>query len=107
LYGPYPNVYAARRTVDMLNRLYPLRKCENLKKDLCLYYHIHECLGYCKLGVNSENINKMIKEVASFLRGDSKDVINKITTDMNKASESLNYEKAKELKEMLNDINIT
>ena len=107
LYGPYPNVYAARRTVDMLNRLYPLRKCENLKKDLCLYYHIHECLGYCKLEVNNEKINKMIKEVTNFLKGDSKAVINKITTDMNKASESLNYEKAKELKEMLNDINIT
>lgn len=107
LYGPYPNVYAARRTVDMLNRLYPLRKCENLKKDLCLYYHIHECLGYCKLEVNNEKINKMIKEVTNFLKGDSKAVTNKITTDMNKASESLNYEKAKELKEMLNDINIT
>ena len=49
----------------------------------------------------------MIKEVTNFLKGDSKAVINKITTDMNKASESLNYEKAKELKEMLNDINIT
>ena len=42
LYGPYPNVTAARKTVNMLNRLYPLRKCEHLKKELCLYYHIHE-----------------------------------------------------------------
>ena len=43
LYGPYPNVYSARKTVEMLNRIYPLRKCNNLKKDLCLYYHINEC----------------------------------------------------------------
>ena len=46
LFGPYPNVTAARKTVDMLNRIYPLRKCENLKKEVCLYYHIGECLGY-------------------------------------------------------------
>ena len=36
LYGPYPNVTAARKTVNMINRIYPLRKCENMKKNLCL-----------------------------------------------------------------------
>ena len=54
LYGPYPNVKAARTTVEMINRIYPLRKCEKLKKDLFLYYHIGECLGYCKKEINIE-----------------------------------------------------
>ena len=45
LFGPYPNAYAARRIVNLLNRLYPLKKCEGNPKELCLYYHIEECLG--------------------------------------------------------------
>lgn len=106
LYGPYPNVAAARRTVDMLNRLYPLRKCETLKKELCLYYHIHECLGYCKKQVTEEEITKMKNDIISFLKGNANHVIEKITFEMNQASEKLNYERAKELKEMLDDIQI-
>ena len=40
LFGPYPNAYAARRIVNLLNRLYPLKKCEGSPKEVCLYYHI-------------------------------------------------------------------
>lgn len=107
LYGPYPNVNAARKTVNMLNRLYPLRKCEHLKKDLCLYYHIHECLGYCKKKVDSEVINEMSKEIVAFLKGDSSFIKEKINKEMIAASEALNYERALELKKMLEDIDIT
>ncbi|MBO5414439.1 MAG: excinuclease ABC subunit UvrC [Bacilli bacterium] len=107
LYGPYPNVHAARRTVDMLNRLYPLRKCDKLKKELCLYYHIHECLGYCQKETSEESINTMKEEIVSFLKGNASGVISKITDEMHKASEKLNFERAKELKDMLDDINIT
>lgn len=107
LYGPYPNVSAARKTVNMINRIYPLRKCDNLKKELCLYYHIHECLGYCVKEVPKEEINQMKKEITSFLKGDSKEIVEKIKKEMNKASEAMNYEKALELKNMLEDIDIT
>ena len=107
LYGPYPNVSAARKTVNMINRIYPLRKCDNLKKELCLYYHIHECLGYCVKEVPKEEINQMKKEITSFLKGDSKEIVEKIKIEMNKASETMNYEKALELKNMLEDIDIT
>ena len=47
IFGPYPNVTAARKVVDMINRIYPLKKCKNFEKKECLYYHINECLGYC------------------------------------------------------------
>lgn len=107
LYGPYPNVSAARKTVNMLNRLYPLRKCEHLKKELCLYYHIHECLGYCVKEVDPKVINEMSKEIVSFLKGDSSFIREKINKEMMAASETMNYEKALELKTMLEDIDIT
>ncbi len=107
LYGPYPNVTAARKTVNMINRIYPLRKCDHLKKELCLYYHIHECLGYCCKKVDKSEIESMNKEIISFLKGDSDEIKNRIKQEMNKASENMNYEKALELKNMLDDIDTT
>lgn len=107
LYGPYPNVTAARKTVNMLNRLYPLRKCEHIGKDVCLYYHIHECLGYCAKSIDKAIIDEMTKEIVSFLKGDSSFIEKKINSEMIKASEAMNYERALELKNMLSDIQIT
>ena len=107
LYGPYPNVSAARKTVNMINRIYPLRKCDRLKKELCLYYHIDECLGYCTKKVDSRKVENMKKEIISFLKGDSTHIVKKIEFEMEKASKVMNYERALELKNMLNDIDIT
>ena len=107
LFGPYPNVTAARKTVNMLNRIYPLRKCENLKKEVCLYYHIGECLGYCSMDVDAGKQEQMISEITSFLKGNSSVVIKKLQDEMNLASSKLNFEKALELKEMLKDIDVT
>ncbi len=107
LFGPYPNAHAAKRTVEIINRIYPLRKCSNMKKDLCLYYHIHECLGYCKYDIDKNQINEMTEEIKRFLRGDSSIITDKIKDKMNEASENLNYEKAIDYKNMLVDINTT
>jgi len=107
LYGPFPNVGSAKRTVNMLNRIYPLRKCEKLKKDVCLYYHLGECLGYCKEKVDEEKLNTMIHEIKAFLNGDSSFIIKRLNEKMNDASIALNFEKALEYKNMINDINIT
>ena len=107
LYGPYPNVTAARKTVNMINRVYPLRKCENLKKEVCLYYHIGECLGYCAKEIDKDKLDRMIEEITSFLRGNSTHIEKKLRDEMQKASDNLNFEKALELKQMLQDIDIT
>lgn len=107
LYGPFPNVGSARRTVLMLNRIYPLRKCEKLQKDYCLYYHLGECLGYCKNEVDLIKLEEMKKEIISFLNGDSTLILNKLKKEMELASNSLNYEKALEYKNMIDDIKIT
>ena len=107
LYGPFPNVGSAKRTVNMLNRIYPLRKCDKLKKQVCLYYHLGECLGYCEKNVDKEKLDIMIHEIKAFLNGDSSFIVNRLKTKMNQASTSLNFEKALEYKNMINDINIT
>ena len=96
LYGPYPNVTAARNTVNLLNRMYPLRKCKTFEKKPCLYYHIHECLGYCKYKIEKEKIDEMKKEIVQFLNGDHSFITKRIEQEMYKQSENLNFEKAKE-----------
>ncbi len=107
LFGPYPNVGSAKRTVNMLNRLYPLRKCDKLKKDVCLYYHLGECLGYCKYNIPFEKTNQMYKEIKDFLNGNNNVIENKIKVEMQKCSDAMNFEKALEYKNMLNDIKVT
>jgi len=107
LFGPYPNVTAARKTVDMINRLYPLRKCSTYNKKPCLYYHINECLGYCHNKISDDVIKNMKSEITSFLNGNHTILTNKIKEKMNEASSKMQYEKALEYKELLDYINIT
>ena len=107
LYGPYPNVSAARKTVNIINRVYPLRKCEVLKKELCLYYHIGECLGYCKKEIDKNKLEIITNEIISFLNGNSDIIKEKLIKQMEKASQDMNYERALEIRDMLNDIDIT
>ena len=107
LYGPFPNVGSAKRTVNMLNRIYPLRKCDKLKKQVCLYYHLGECLGYCEKSIDVKKLNVMVNEIKSFLNGDSSFIIKRLNEKMELASAALNFEKAMEYKNMIDDINIT
>ena len=107
LYGPYPNVTAARNTVNLLNRIYPLRKCNTYAKRPCLYYHIGECLGFCNYKIENAKINEMKSEIIKFLNGDHSIVTRKLKEKMEYESNLLHFEKALEYKELLDYINIT
>ena len=106
-FGPYPNVGAARKVVEILNRVYPLRKCKTYEKRECLYYHIGQCLGYCTHDVEPDRIKEMKSEIISFLNGNTKVLTDRITEKMKIYSDNIEYEKALEYKELLNYINIT
>lgn len=101
LFGPYVNAYAARRITSLINRLYPLKKCEGLPKEVCLYYHIHECLGYCTKKVDENQILEMENEIISFLKGNEDIIKNKLKEKINYYSENMNYEMALDLKKEL------
>ena len=107
LFGPYPNVGAAKRVVEILNRIYPLKKCRTYEKRECLYYHIGECLGYCTHNVDEDKIKEMKNEIISFLNGNTKVLTDRLRENMIRCSEKLDYEKAKEYKDLLDYINIT
>jgi len=106
-FGPYPNGYSARMTVDLLNKLYPFRKCVTIPKKPCLYYHLGQCLAPCINDVSKDEYNQMMKEVTKFLKGDTKKVLDMLERKMYEASDNLEFEKANEYKEMINHINTT
>lgn len=106
IFGPYPNAYAARRIVNLLNRLYPLKKCDGMPKQVCLYYHINECLGYCVKKIDQGQLKNMEDDILFFLRGNDSILTNKLKSKIMEYSSNLNYEKALELKKELDYINI-
>ena len=106
LFGPFVNVYAARRIVNLINRLYPLKKCDNTPKNVCLYYHIGECLGYCTKCIDQNKIDEMEEEIIKFLKGNEEVITTKLLERINFYSEQLNFEKAKELKDELEYIKV-
>ena len=99
LFGPYPNQYAARRLVNLINRLYPLKKCDKMPNKVCLYYHIGECLGYCEH--KNIDITPMKNEILSILNGNDKLLIDKINEKIQINSENMNYEVCKSLMDEL------
>jgi excinuclease ABC subunit C len=105
-FGPYPNVYSAKETVRLLNKIYPVRKCDKLPKKACLYYHMNQCLAPC-IAKEPINWDPILNEVKVFLKGDTKKVKDKLKEEMYLASEELKFEKALEYKNLIDHIDHT
>ena len=95
-FGPYPNAKAAKETVDMLNKIYPLRKCNNIPKKECLYYHLGNCLAPCIKKVEKSDYDEIVDKIVKLLKGNVKDEIRDLTIKMKEESDKLNFEKAME-----------
>ncbi|WP_010651084.1 excinuclease ABC subunit UvrC [Oceanobacillus massiliensis] len=103
-FGPYPNVIAARETKKLLDRLYPLRKCNNPPGRPCLYFHMHQCMACSEKPPTAAEYHRIVQEIASFLHGGYKDIRKNIEAKMLEASEQLNFERAKELRDQIQHI---
>ncbi|SIT83593.1 excinuclease ABC subunit UvrC [Edaphobacillus lindanitolerans] len=103
-FGPYPNAYAASETKKLLDRLYPLRKCQTLPDRVCLYYHLGQCLAPCVNEVSADTYKELTDGIAKFLNGGYKDVKRELTDKMNKAAEELEFERAKEYRDQITHI---
>ena len=104
-FGPYPNVQSARSTCDLLNRLYPLRKCKNIPDKTCLYYSMNMCLAPC---INKDiDYSKYKSEIASFLNGNFDNILKELNNRMSEYSNNMEYEKAIEYRNLIEDIKKT
>jgi excinuclease ABC subunit C len=97
-FGPYTNVDAVKKTLEVLHDIYPIRKCSrNMDRKVdrpCLNYHIGKCLGPCAYDVDEDEYRKSIDSVIKILSGSSKEIVDSLKEKMYKSSKELLYEDA-------------
>ncbi|WP_306437526.1 excinuclease ABC subunit UvrC [Saccharibacillus sp. O23] len=103
-FGPYPNAYAAQQTKKLLDRMYPLRKCGVMPKEVCLYYHMGQCLAPCVKDIDKEQYDGIRDEIARFLGGSHEEIKKELRRKMEEAAEDLYFERAKELRDQILNI---
>lgn len=100
-FGPYPNAYAASETRKLLERIYPLRKCTHLPNQVCLYYHLGQCLAPCVKKIEPHVFDEIIEDITKFLSGGYEDVKRELEAKMLDAAEKLEFERAKEFRDQM------
>lgn len=103
-FGPYPDSRAAYEIINLLNRLFPLRKCNTLPKKACLYYHIGQCLAPCINEVSEDTYKDIINGIKAFLKGDTALLKKELTEKMYNHSEKLEFELANDYKKLIESI---
>ncbi|RST76295.1 excinuclease ABC subunit UvrC [Siminovitchia acidinfaciens] len=106
-FGPYPNAWAAHETKKLLDRLYPLRKCQSLPDRVCLYYHLDQCLAPCVTEVDANKYKEITDEITRFLNGGYKAIKRDLQQKMIEASDQLEFERAKEYRDQISHIETT
>ena len=100
-FGPFPRSSSAYETIDLLNKVFPLRKCKNIPSTACLYYHLGQCLAPCINDISKEKEDEIREDVKSFMRGNNQKVRQDIEAKMIAASEALDFESAASYKSIL------
>lgn len=103
-FGPYPNAYAANETKKLLDRLYPLRKCTHMPNQVCLYYHLGQCLAPCVKDIEKQVYDEMIEAISKFLHGGVDEIKEDLQQKMFEAAENLEFERAKEFRDLITHI---
>ncbi|CAI0947955.1 excinuclease ABC subunit UvrC [Serratia entomophila] len=105
-FGPFPNSYAVRETLALLQKLFPIRQCENSvyrnRSRPCLQYQIGRCLGPCVAGlVSEEEYRQQVDYVRLFLSGKDQQVLHQLIERMENASKLLNFEEAARIRDQI------
>ena len=105
-FGPFPNSYAVRETLALLQKLFPIRQCENSvyrnRSRPCLQYQIGRCLGPCVAGlVTEEEYRQQVDYVRLFLSGKDQQVLHQLIERMENASKTLNFEEAARIRDQI------
>ena len=103
-FGPFPNSGAAYKMVDLIHKVFPIRKCRNIPKEVCLYYHLGQCLAPCINKIDESVYDSLREEIKNFLRGNNHKQISELKTKMMAASERQEYELANEYKQLIKSI---
>lgn len=100
-FGPFSDSTAAYESINLLNKIYPLRKCRNVPKKECLYYHLGMCLAPCINKIQKEDYDSIIEKITKFYNGDASEVKRELVKKMNSLASELKFEEANECKIMI------
>ncbi len=107
-FGPYTSAWAVYQTLDVLRRIFPYLTCDReitgLDKRACLYFDIKLCIAPCIGAVDQTGYRQMISDLMEFLSGHSEDIVTRLETEMQKASEEMRFEKAAAVRDQLKAI---
>lgn len=104
VFGPYPSAQSCFDIVRLINRIFPVRKCKSMPKTPCLYYHMHQCLGPCFQTIDLKQNEEMRKQIRRFLQGDPGWIRKQVQEEMERASQTMAFERAQEYYEILQSI---
>jgi len=103
-FGPYPNSGSCYQVIDLLNKVFPLRKCQNIPKVPCLYKELGQCLAPCVNKIDNSTYINIVNKIKDFLNGNTKEIRNDIFNKMMECSNKQEFEKANEYKKLLSSI---
>jgi len=106
-FGPYVDSKSASRVKQILDKIYPLRRCNPVEKRPCMYYQIGECIGPCAKEISQEEYKKQIAKIRSFLNGDTKEILNDLSEKMKNHINNLEFESAAQVHNFIKSIEVS
>ena len=106
-FGPYVDIKSAAEVKKILDKIYPLRKCNPVEKRPCMYYQIGECIGPCAKKISSEDYKVQISKIKSFLTGNTKEILTDLKNKMQNYIKNLEFEAAGQIHSFIKSIEVS
>ena len=106
-FGPYVDIKSAIEVKKILDKIYPLRKCNPVEKRPCMYYQIGECIGPCAKKITADDYKSQISKIKSFLTGNTKEILSDLKNKMQEHIKNLEFEAAGQIHNYIKSIEVS
>ena len=106
-FGPYVDIKSATEVKKILDKIYPLRKCNPVEKRPCMYYQIGECIGPCAKKITADDYKSQISKIKSFLTGNTKEILSDLQRKMQEHIKNLEFEAAGQIHNYIKSIEVS
>lgn len=106
-FGPYVDIKSATEVKKILDKIYPLRKCNPVEKRPCMYYQIGECIGPCAKKITIDDYKSQISKIKSFLTGNTKEILSDLQRKMQEHIKNLEFEAAGQIHNYIKSIEVS
>ena len=106
-FGPYVDIKSAMEVKKILDKIYPLRKCNPVEKRPCMYYQIGECIGPCAKKINADAYKEQVSKIRSFLTGNTKEILTDLKNKMQEHVKNLEFEAAGQIHSYIKSIEVS